>query len=217
MPAVEDTRPMFTITEFQEKVYSLVLLIPPGQVTTYAAIAKALNTSPRAVGGALRCNPFWPTVPCHRVIASDGSLGGFFGQTWQKKNKTTLTTTTTKTNIRKTKSKTKTKTSTTNRATPNHESESRQSNSISQLTLERKIQLLKSEGVEFIQHDQENRNHNRRDRGPIVRLKRLEVPLAAPPLSETKWDVNAGRQKLQQIMASASMSVSVSISASHHP
>ncbi|KAG9775995.1 hypothetical protein KCU88_g5000, partial [Aureobasidium melanogenum] len=202
---------MSTITEFQEKVYSLVLLIPPGQVTTYAAIAKALNTSPRAVGGALRCNPFWPTVPCHRVIASDGSLGGFFGQTWQKKNKNTLTTTTatTKTKIRKTK--TRTTTTAKNRTTQGPNNNQSKSISHPQLTLERKIQLLKSEGVEFIQHDQENRNHNHRDRGPIIRLKRLQVPLAAPPLSETKWDVDAGRQKLKQIMASSSVSVY------HHP
>ncbi|KAJ4518918.1 hypothetical protein HRR75_002593 [Exophiala dermatitidis] len=206
---------MSTITEFQEKVYSLVLLIPPGQVTTYAAVAKALNTSPRAVGGALRCNPFWPTVPCHRVIASDGSLGGFFGQTWQKKNKNTLTTTTTttRTKIRKTKTKTKTRTTTTAKNRTTQGPNNNQSKSIShpQLTLERKIQLLKSEGVEFIQHDQENRNHNHRDRGPIVRLKRLQVPLAAPPLLETKWDVDAGRQRLKQIMASSSVSVC------HHP
>jgi methylated-DNA-[protein]-cysteine S-methyltransferase len=42
-----------------------------------------LNSSPRAVGGALRCNPFAPEVPCHRVIASDGFVGGFKGD-WEK-------------------------------------------------------------------------------------------------------------------------------------
>ncbi|EXJ57868.1 methylated-DNA-[protein]-cysteine S-methyltransferase [Cladophialophora psammophila CBS 110553] len=72
-----------TITEFQEKVYTHLLLIPPGRVTTYASIARSLNSSPRAVGGALRNNPYAPEVPCHRVIASDGYVGGFKGD-WEK-------------------------------------------------------------------------------------------------------------------------------------
>jgi methylated-DNA-[protein]-cysteine S-methyltransferase len=50
-------------------------------VTTYLLLAKALNSSPRAVGQALKNNPFAPEVPCHRVVASDGSLGGFMGKT----------------------------------------------------------------------------------------------------------------------------------------
>ena len=50
-------------------------------MSTYGQLAKALNSSPRAVGQALRCNPYAPEVPCHRVIAADGSLGGFMGQT----------------------------------------------------------------------------------------------------------------------------------------
>ena len=52
-------------------------------MTTYACLARALSSSPRAVGGALRCNPFAPEVPCHRVIASDGFVGGFKGD-WEK-------------------------------------------------------------------------------------------------------------------------------------
>jgi len=60
------------VTEFQGRVYTLLKQIPSGKVTTYAALAKALNSSPRAVGGALRNNPFAPEVPCHRCIASDG-------------------------------------------------------------------------------------------------------------------------------------------------
>ncbi|ETI20079.1 hypothetical protein G647_08113 [Cladophialophora carrionii CBS 160.54] len=71
------------ITEFQEKVYIHLLAIPPGKVSTYAAIAKSLSSSPRAVGGALRNNPYAPEVPCHRVIASDGYVGGFKGD-WEK-------------------------------------------------------------------------------------------------------------------------------------
>ena len=54
-----------------------------GHVTTYKHIANALEkpSAFRAVGNALRRNPFAPIVPCHRVIASDRSLGGFYGAT----------------------------------------------------------------------------------------------------------------------------------------
>lgn len=51
------------ISTFQNTVYALTLRIPPGYVTTYGAMAKVLNSSPRAVGQALRHNPFAPTVP----------------------------------------------------------------------------------------------------------------------------------------------------------
>lgn len=61
-----------TITEYQTRVYSLLKQIPAGKVSTYAAMSKALGSSPRAVGGALRRNPFAPEVPCHRVIGADG-------------------------------------------------------------------------------------------------------------------------------------------------
>jgi len=71
------------VTEFQERVYTHLLAIPAGRVTTYAHLARALGSSPRAVGGALRCNPFAPEVPCHRVIASDGYVGGFKGE-WER-------------------------------------------------------------------------------------------------------------------------------------
>lgn len=60
------------VTKYQERVYTALQQIPEGRVTTYGAIAKALNSSPRAVGGALRANPFCPVVPCHRCIASTG-------------------------------------------------------------------------------------------------------------------------------------------------
>jgi methylated-DNA-[protein]-cysteine S-methyltransferase len=68
------------ITDFQKKVYALTKKVPRGKVTSYSAIAKKLNSSPRAVGQALRVNPFAPIVPCHRVIKSDGSIGGFSGE-----------------------------------------------------------------------------------------------------------------------------------------
>jgi len=73
------------VTDFQKKVYAFTKKVPRGKVTTYLAIAKKLNSSPRAVGQALRVNPFAPVVPCHRVVKSDGSIGGFGGETTGKK------------------------------------------------------------------------------------------------------------------------------------
>lgn len=65
-------------TKFQDKVYELCSKVPKGKVTTYKAIAEAMGTKAyRAVGRALNKNPYAPKVPCHRVISSDGSLGGF--------------------------------------------------------------------------------------------------------------------------------------------
>jgi len=69
------------VTEFQQKVYRECKKVPKGRVTTYKAIADALHSSPRAVGQALKRNPFAPEVPCHRVIKADGNIGGFSGQT----------------------------------------------------------------------------------------------------------------------------------------
>lgn len=51
-----------------------------GKVTTYAAIAAVLASAPRAVGQALRNNPFAPIVPCHRIISSQRTTGGFSGE-----------------------------------------------------------------------------------------------------------------------------------------
>lgn len=61
-----------TITDYQARVYDLLKQIPSGKVSTYAALSQALGSSPRAVGGALRRNPYAPEVPCHRVISADG-------------------------------------------------------------------------------------------------------------------------------------------------
>jgi len=56
--------------------------IPKGRVTTYGLVAKKLNTKAyRAVGNACRRNPYAPRVPCHRVVRSDGTVGGFGGKT----------------------------------------------------------------------------------------------------------------------------------------
>lgn len=64
---------------FQEKVLLLTKKIPCGKVTTYGEIARVLKTSPRAVGRALHGNPHPIEIPCHRVVKSDGSLGGYVG------------------------------------------------------------------------------------------------------------------------------------------
>lgn len=70
------------VSEFEYKVYTVVKSIPPGMVSSYSAVAKAIgNVSPRAVGQALKKNPFAPYVPCHRVINNDLTLGGFKGRT----------------------------------------------------------------------------------------------------------------------------------------
>ena len=56
--------------------------IPSGKITTYGLIAKKLDTKAyRAVGNACRNNPYAPRVPCHRVVKSDGTIGGFAGKT----------------------------------------------------------------------------------------------------------------------------------------
>lgn len=63
---------------FSEKVYSWCRKIPKGKVTTYAEIARTLHIKGyQAIGQALRCNPYAPEVPCHRVVKSDGKVGGF--------------------------------------------------------------------------------------------------------------------------------------------
>jgi len=65
-------------TAFQQRVYDAVSLIPPGQVTTYGAIAKAIGCgSSRAIGQALHRCPDGDETPCHRVISADLTLGGF--------------------------------------------------------------------------------------------------------------------------------------------
>lgn len=67
------------MSPFQKKVLFLTKKIPKGKVTTYGEIAGVLKTSPRAVGRALRENPHPIEIPCHRVVKSDGSLGGYLG------------------------------------------------------------------------------------------------------------------------------------------
>ena len=66
---------------FSERAYELLKKVPRGRVTTYKELAHALNTKAyRAIGQAMRNNPYAPKVPCHKVVASDGSIGGFSGK-----------------------------------------------------------------------------------------------------------------------------------------
>ncbi|MEM0230838.1 MAG: MGMT family protein [Candidatus Woesearchaeota archaeon] len=67
---------------FSERVYEATRRIPRGRVSTYAEIARFLKCRAfRAVGSALHKNPTPMLVPCHRVVKSDGSVGGFaFGK-----------------------------------------------------------------------------------------------------------------------------------------
>jgi methylated-DNA-[protein]-cysteine S-methyltransferase len=63
---------------FNQKVWALTSRVPAGRVTTYAEIARALDSAAyRAVGNALNRNPYAPRVPCHRVVGSSGALTGF--------------------------------------------------------------------------------------------------------------------------------------------
>jgi methylated-DNA-[protein]-cysteine S-methyltransferase len=71
---------MAAVPTFDRRVYEVARTIPPGTTMTYGAIAKALDEEPmraRDVGEALGRNPFAPIVPCHRVVAANGKLGGY--------------------------------------------------------------------------------------------------------------------------------------------
>lgn len=70
---------MMKLTKFQEKIYNVVKRIPKGKVLTYKEVARLAGRPKayRAVGNALNKNPFAPAVPCHRVIRSDGRIGGY--------------------------------------------------------------------------------------------------------------------------------------------
>ena len=67
------------VTDFQQRVYQAARTIPPGRVESYQWVAQRIGNpqAARAVGQALASNPVPLIVPCHRVVASDGSLGGF--------------------------------------------------------------------------------------------------------------------------------------------
>lgn len=64
-------------TVFQRRVWQQIATIPRGETRTYGEVARALNNAPRAVGQACGANPYPLVVPCHRVVAANGGLGGF--------------------------------------------------------------------------------------------------------------------------------------------
>jgi len=64
-------------TAFQRRVWAQIAAIPNGQTHTYGQLAKTLKNAPRAVGQACGANPYPVVVPCHRVVATGGGLGGF--------------------------------------------------------------------------------------------------------------------------------------------
>ena len=82
----------FRGTKFQKKVWNYLKTIREGTVETYKQVAIGINRpkSARAVANAVGKNPFAPRIPCHRVIRSDGSLGGYSGKGGVKTKKLLL-------------------------------------------------------------------------------------------------------------------------------
>ena len=76
-------------TKFQLKVWAYLRKIPRGSIKTYSQVAKAIGKpfATRAVANAIGKNPYAPKIPCHRVIRSDGSLGGYSGKGGVKKKR----------------------------------------------------------------------------------------------------------------------------------
>ncbi|MBV2234900.1 MAG: methylated-DNA--[protein]-cysteine S-methyltransferase [Sterolibacterium sp.] len=80
---LQDARYTFSLplaaagTPFQRKVWAQISAIPCSQTRSYGDLAAAIGSAPRAVGGACGANPYPLVVPCHRVVAKDGGLGGF--------------------------------------------------------------------------------------------------------------------------------------------
>ncbi|MDA7606818.1 methylated-DNA--[protein]-cysteine S-methyltransferase [Pelagibacteraceae bacterium] len=69
-------------TSFELKVWGYLRKIPRGSTRTYSQVAKSIGKplAVRAVANAIAKNPYAPKIPCHRVIRSDGSLGGYSGK-----------------------------------------------------------------------------------------------------------------------------------------
>ena len=77
-PAFEFALPLRPAgTPFQRRVWAEIAAIPSGTTHTYGQMAKDLKNAPRAVGQACGANPYPVVVPCHRVVATGGGLGGF--------------------------------------------------------------------------------------------------------------------------------------------
>jgi methylated-DNA-[protein]-cysteine S-methyltransferase len=67
------------LSTYARRVISVVRRIPPGYVASYGGVARTAGGSPRAVGRVMASNPFAPLCPCHRVVSSDFTLGGYGG------------------------------------------------------------------------------------------------------------------------------------------
>lgn len=80
------------MTAFQNKVYSFIRKIPKGKVATYGQVAKLVGSpgAARAVGMCMKVNPDAPRTPCHRIVASDGSLTGYSAEGGIAKKKAML-------------------------------------------------------------------------------------------------------------------------------
>jgi methylated-DNA-[protein]-cysteine S-methyltransferase len=81
LPAPTDEIERAGTTPWQRAVYRVVAAIPAGTTMSYSEVAAAAGRpgAARAVGSAMARNPFAPIIPCHRVVGSDGSLGGYGG------------------------------------------------------------------------------------------------------------------------------------------
>ena len=79
-------------TRFQLRVWTYLKKIPLGSVKTYSQVAKSIGKplAVRAVANAIGKNPHAPKIPCHRVIRSDGSMGGYSGKGGLKTKKLLL-------------------------------------------------------------------------------------------------------------------------------
>ncbi|MEM1295209.1 MAG: MGMT family protein [Verrucomicrobiota bacterium] len=78
-------------TRFEHRVYQALQEVPEGRVTTYKFLGKAVGCdSSQAIGQAMKRNPFVPEVPCHRVIKSDLTIGGYAGKSDGEKRRRKL-------------------------------------------------------------------------------------------------------------------------------
>ena len=80
-PGAEFSLPLAAAgTHFQRRVWQKIAAIPTGRIRSYGEVAQDLGSGPRAVGGACGANPYPLVVPCHRVVATSGGMGGFARQ-----------------------------------------------------------------------------------------------------------------------------------------
>lgn len=86
LTALDEVQLDFSGTPFRTRVWNQLRKIPAGQPLTYGAVASRVGSprAARAVGSACGANPICLFVPCHRVVAGGGSLGGFGGGVWRK-------------------------------------------------------------------------------------------------------------------------------------